>query len=242
MTEDHLRKLRGHYHSLSKQSQRFKETCLIRDFRISRQEFRILADELRALEADFPGVLPPFKDEDFVSDYAHQYSYHPIQSYLAVALGKLQSLLDDQESTPVTQVREFTFIKDLKLRSILERDYQEIQRAFIARCWKSLIILCGGAIEAILVDLLVQNQTKATTASNAPKEPDISKWRLSHLINVSVELSLVTPGAEKLSHSIREYRNLIHPGNEIRHNLMFDAEEARIALEVLHIIHRDLSP
>jgi hypothetical protein len=54
-------------------------------------------------------------------------------------------------------------------------------------------------------------------------------------------MKLVTPGVEKLSHSIREYRNLIHPGNEVRNQLHFDAEEARIALEVLSIVHRDLS-
>ena len=106
---------------------------------------------------------------------------------------------------------------------------------------KSVIILSGGAIEAILTDIALQNATQAKAATSAPKESDVTRWDLADLINVAVELKLVSAGVEKLSHSVRAYRNLIHPGNEIRNKLTFDAEEAKIALEVLHIVHRDLS-
>ena len=154
--------------------------------------------------------------------------------------GYMQSAVE--ESTPVTQPREFAFIGNHELRKILERDYQEIQQAFIAHCWKSVIILSGGAIEAILMDLLMKNQTAALGAASAPKgKSDIATWDLVHVINVSVELGLVSSSIDRLSHSVREYRNLIHPGNEMRNKLTFDKEEARIALEVLNMVHRDCS-
>ena len=106
-----------------------------------------------------------------------------------------------------------------------------------------LVVLSGGAIETILLDLLQHNQSAAMGASKAPKgKPDIARWDLSDLVNVAVELNLVSASVEKLSHSVREYRNLIHPGNELRNKLVFNAEEAKIALEVLHIVHRDLFP
>ncbi len=85
------------------------------------------------------------------------------------------------------------------------------------------------------------HETQAKAAERAPSKPDITKWSLSDLIEVSLELKLVTPGVQKLSHSLREYRNLVHPGREIRENLVFDAEEAKIALEVLNILYRDRS-
>jgi len=142
----------------------------------------------------------------------------------------------------VTQTKEFTFVEDPEVRKILERDYIEIQRAFIAHCWKSVILLSGGAIEAILMDLLLQNPSSARRSVNAPKgKSEISRWDLADLINVSVDLGMVSSGVEKLSHSVRDYRNLIHPGNEIRNKITFNAEEAKIALEVLHIVHRDRS-
>lgn len=128
------------------------------------------------------------------------------------------------------------------MQKIIERDYLEIQRAFVAKCWKSVIILSGGAIEAILTDVLMANERSAKSASKAPNKPDIRKWDLADLINVSVELEFVEVGVDKLSHSVREYRNLIHPGNELRSQLTFDEEEAKISLEVFHMIHRDLSP
>ena len=103
------------------------------------------------------------------------------------------------------------------------------------------MILCGGAIEAILTDLIATHKSRAKSAKSAPNKPDITHWDLSDLINVVVELDLISSGVEKLSHSLREYRNLVHPGNEIRKGLTFDAEEARIAVELLNIVHRDLS-
>ncbi|HEY1247919.1 MAG TPA: hypothetical protein VGE97_02920, partial [Nitrososphaera sp.] len=148
----------------------------------------------------------------------------------------------ERESIPVTETREFVFITNHDLRKILERDYEEIQKAFVTRCLKSVIILCGGAIEAILLDLLQQKQSAALAATKAPKgKTDITRWDLVDLINVSVEIGLVSNGVEKLSHSVRDYRNLIHAGNEIRNKLTFNTEEARIAIEVLNMVHRDCS-
>ena len=58
---------------------------------------------------------------------------------------------------------------------------------------------------------------------------------------MSIELQFIGRGAEKLSHSVRQYRNLIHLIRERKDGLMIDAHEARIAIGVLHMIDRDLS-
>jgi len=191
--------------------------------------------------------MPTSREQDFFSRRVEgtgksYYDVTPMRQYLGMAIGKLKAAAEEVESTPITERRDFSFVKDAKLRAVLERDYDEIQRAYIGKCWKSVIILSGGAIEAILVDLLLQVPSKAAGAKSAPaKKPDIRDWGLKSLIDVPVELGLVSASAEKLSNPVREYRNLIHPGNEIQSNLTFGGEEAKIALEVLHIVHRDLS-
>jgi hypothetical protein len=158
-----------------------------------------------------------------------------------VVIARLRVAIDQEESTPVTEHRGFPFVTDPELRAIVERNYEELQRDLISGSWKSTIVLCGGAIETILLDLL-QKHPDASAALSAPKgKHDLSRWDLSDLINVAVELKLVSPTVDKLSHSVREYRNLIHPGRELRSGLKTDREEATIAIEVLHILHRDLS-
>lgn len=151
---------------------------------------------------------------------------------------------DSQKSTlskPVVETREFKFIADGKLRGILERDYAEIQRAYASECWKSVIIVSGSAIEAILLDRLQADAGRAQASSKAPNDPDLRRWDLEKLIEVAVDLCPKLAGVQRLSHSVRGYRNLVHPGNEMRTGLVFGKEEARIALEVLNLVHRELS-
>ena len=242
MDKNTLDKMRRYYHSLLGIKRMFEGAS---GGRISYASASPLMEELRCLDADFPGLLSPryglesfFKKSSANDEYLDRFA---IESLLTVALGKLQVATEEPSNTPVTERRQFTFINSTQLKEIIERDYLEIQKAYISECYKSVIILCGSAIEAILIDLLLANESNAKTAKSAPRKNDITRWDLSALIRVAVELELVTEGIEKLSSPIREYRNLVHPGNELRNKVEFGAEEARIAVEVLNIVHRDLS-
>jgi hypothetical protein len=245
MTTDQQKRLRSLYHSLLGQQKIFDDLHQ-RDPNTEGTPVKVLADLIHGLATEFPTLVTPFRAEDFFAYHTREhtpyYRVAGIRAYLATILGTLKVAIEDEQATPVTQTRDFGFMHDSDLRKCVERDYAEIQRAFIAQCWKSVIILSGGTIEAILTDLLLRDLARATGAASAPKQHDISRWDLRDLIKVAVELGLVSAGVEKLSHSVREYRNLVHPGNELRNKLTFDAEEAKIALEVVHILHRDLSP
>jgi hypothetical protein len=240
MNEEQLRKLRQFYHSLLGQKRLFDGISGTTDH----YPVMILEREIQQLLSEFPDIVPQLNIHEFHSLSHGRRSYYDangIKAYLNMVMGRLEIEIEQTTTSPVTEKKEFYFITNGDLRKIIARDYQEIQRAYISECWKSVIILCGSVIEAILTDVLLSNETNAKKAKSSPNKPDITRWDLSDLIKVSVELCVVGSGVEKLSHSIREYRNLVHPGNEIRNKLMFDAEEARIAVEVLNIVHRDLA-
>ena len=244
MDSDELKKLRALYHSILEQQRILAAVDFKGAANIPKAAILPLLSEFAQLNREFPDLVAPFQDSQyriFDPQGKQYYSYAGVLSYASMACGRLKISIEQPLDTPVTEVRQFAFINDANIRRIIERDYDEIQRAYISKCWKSVMILCGGAIEAILTDLLVAHDTEAKQAESAPNKPEIIRWDLSELINVAVELKFVTEGVEKLSHSIREYRNLVHPGNEIRQKLYFDAEEAKISLEVLNILHRDLS-
>jgi hypothetical protein len=247
MNEDELNRLRGFYHSIIGQQQVLMNLKLSGPAdRCPKATVLPLLEEFKQVNAQFPNLVQPFRDGAYVSfgtglDHSTYYNLSGLLAYASMLLGRIKVLIAEPSNTPVTESRRFSFINDPNIIQIVDRDYNEIQRAYISKCWKSVIILCGGAIEAILMDLLGSHQQDAKQAESAPNKPDISRWDLSELIDVAVELKLVKEGVAKLSHPLREYRNLVHPGNEIRNNLHFDAEEARISLEVLNMLHRDLT-
>lgn len=239
MTDQQITKLRGHYHSLTGQKTILDQNAQTNPYVIQQDILEFIAAEIESIQGAFPDLLPPF--DRHLSSTAGA-PLQTVRIYLASAIGQLRAEIESTtENIPVTQSREFDFIADPDLRIVLQRDYNEVQRAFISRCWKSVIILCGGAIEAILLDLLQKNPNAAKASPKVPKQPDLTRWDLKDLISVAVDCCLIGVGVEKLSSTVREFRNLIHPGNEVRNKLTFDAEEARIALEVLNIVHRELS-
>ncbi len=242
MVSNDLLKLRQYYHSFLGQQKVFDQ---LQQPNIAHHPVNILKQEIDDLLSNFPNLVPPFDPQNFFSHAAggrsSYYSCAGIRSYLSTVLGRLKIAIDEPRDTPITEKRDFSFLHNSEFRNIIERDFSEIQRAFISECWKAVIILCGGAIEAVLADLLMANSVQAMASAKAPNQQDITRWGLSTLIEVCVDLKLVTQGVEKLSYPIREYRNLVHPGRELREKLVFDGEEARIAVEVLNIVFRDLS-
>jgi hypothetical protein len=139
----------------------------------------------------------------------------------------------------------FDFIKNKELVRILMRDYMEIVKCIKSGCWKSAIILCGSDIEAILYDLLKQNEPSALSSKSAPKFKGnvlpLEEWKLNSLINNASELTLVSKGIEGLTHTAREFRNLIHPLKEINEGYRLEKEEGENALTTLRILIRDLN-
>lgn len=197
---------------------------------------------LQQATIDLPGLLIGLNTEEFFmhSNSPRSRTYHSegILVNISRNLSKLKVIVDDSSNTPATISKSFHFISNTDIRKIVERDYLEIQRGIIDSNWKSTILLCGGSIEAILLDLL---NGKNINSTKAPKEADLNKWDLNDLIEVSVDMKLVDAGMATLSHSVREYRNLIHPGAELRKDLKIEPEEAKIALEVLNMLIRELS-
>lgn len=194
-----------------------------------------------------PFLFKPFNKSDYFSHnngYGIYYHSSGIKAHIANNLGAIETEAEKTSATSaVTEEVRFDFISNIKLQEILSRDYQDIQKNIIASSWKSAIILSGGSIEAILLDLLTLNENIAKSSSKAPpNKSDLDEWELNDLIEVAIETDLVKePAIGKLSHSIREYRNLIHPGVELRKNLKVAAEEANIAFSVLKILIRNLS-
>jgi diguanylate cyclase (GGDEF)-like protein len=109
VTEEELRKLRWYYSSLLGRKEEADSVAGVKWATIS--YFRSgaldgLAEEIRHIEADFPGLVPPFRLKDFRSQASYRsaeadyYDMSGIRSYLATAVGKVKAELDAANEAP----------------------------------------------------------------------------------------------------------------------------------------------
>src|SRR6266568_5292644 len=126
----------------------------------------------------------------------------------------------------------FTFITSPEFRSSVESDARELEQCVSAGAWKAAHVLAGSIVEAILVDYL---------AALKYKKQDPLKMSLVDAVAACQELKVLSDKTVGLSHAIRSYRNLIHPGRVVRLNEKVDEHGAKIAAELVKVIADEVS-
>lgn len=147
-----------------------------------------------------------------------------------------------------------SFITDKQYRDVLCRDVTEANSAFDNGEWKAATVLSGSIIEALLLDVVKIIEAQDLSKFNAAKSqctakgiikgvfpPDLDTWNLNHLIEVSSELSLISPATAAQCRIARDFRNLVHPGRALRETQICDRGTALSAVAGLVHLIRDLS-
>ncbi|HYT42010.1 MAG TPA: hypothetical protein VEP90_06670, partial [Methylomirabilota bacterium] len=129
----------------------------------------------------------------------------------------------------------FDFINGEEFRISLERDYQELNSAMQAKAWKTVHVLSGSIIEAILIDYLVTSEYQKKSSS------DPLKMTLAQAISACRQENVLSEKTEHLSHVVRTYRNLIHPGRSVRLGETANEQGAIIAHALIEIIVEEIA-
>jgi hypothetical protein len=130
------------------------------------------------------------------------------------------------------------FVTDPVLKAQLSMDYAELSLVHNTRARKSTVILAGGILEGVLLDKLRGTPDEAEAAyRKLPGSRNISMdaWDLAHLVDVARELRLLPRGVVQISHGLREFRNLVHPGRQLRERTVLSEDEAELAVRVVEI-------
>lgn len=139
---------------------------------------------------------------------------------------------------------EFAFIRDPGLQSQLSEDWQEAQAVHGVKAWKSCVVLCGGILEGMLFDAVSKDEQRAREAFSRLRHkspPKLERWDLKEFVDVAEEMSILSKGTVHLGHALREFRNLIHPGRQMRQKVKVTEKEANIALDAVRICIRELA-
>ena len=108
------------------------------------------------------------------------------------------------------------------------------------------IFLIGSILEGLLLDVAKRNPEKFNKSKSAPKDSDgnikkFKDWSLNSLIDVAYETNFIGLDVKKFSHSLRDFRNYIHPEEQVAQNFNPDKNTALIAYNVLLAAMEDLN-
>lgn len=167
------------------------------------------------------------------------------KSYINVLLGIQDS---KQESNELTE-NEFLnqdFLKinisllglDAQFESVISQRLKEIETSLNSGASLAVIFLCGSTLEGLLLHIATKNPQKFNVSNSAPKDKDgkveqLHKWTLDSLINVSYECGFIKLDIKKYSHTLKDFRNFIHPREQALQNFNPDKHTAEISWKVL---------
>lgn len=129
---------------------------------------------------------------------------------------------------------------------VIEARLEEARRAMKADASLSVIFLCGSVLEAVLLGAAQKAPSKFNQANASPRKQDdqvkqFHEWSLAQFIDVSCELGLLKPDVKKFSHGLRDFRNYIHPYQQMASGFMPDKHTAKVCFQVLKAALADVA-
>lgn len=176
--------------------------------------------------------------------------YRGILSRLGVAAAppqSSQSFAEPSESDLLRRVFNPNTLAQLPmdpaLVSILAARMEEAQACIRSKALLAAVILCGSVLEGICLGVGARDPERANRAyaakfNRAP--PKFYDWKLREWIDVLASLGDLSPNVEKFGHALRDFRNYVHPAEQLAHRFAPDQHTARIGFQVVVAAIEDL--
>lgn len=158
-------------------------------------------------------------------------------------LNKMKNSLCDSETDFLKQVFKDSNIDNLPItetvKPIIQDRMQELERCFKAKAYLSSVIIAGSILEGILLGVAQNYPKEFNQSKSAPitketeKVKNLHEWSLSDMINVAKDIGLIKEDVKKFSHVLRDFRNYIHPFQQMSTRFSPDEHTAKICFQVL---------
>lgn len=135
---------------------------------------------------------------------------------------------------------------DGAVTAVLEQRIIEVKQCLNSGVSLSVIFLCGSILEGILLGIATKYPREFNQAGSCPKNKDTGKpkpfpeWSLANFIDAAHELGFLGLDVKKYSHSLRDFRNYIHPYEQMMQKFTPDAHTAKISWQVLKAAMNDI--
>jgi hypothetical protein len=137
------------------------------------------------------------------------------------------------------------FLED-QLRASVRSDISSSEAALNNGQWKAATVLAGAALEALLLWAVARHsesdRKSALQARNRKADPVRPEgWYLLDYIEVANALGDIDDDTAKQANLAKNFRNLIHPGREVRTGTRCDRGTAHSTYGALHLVISDLA-
>lgn len=127
---------------------------------------------------------------------------------------------------------------DLQFEKIIEQRLEEIKLSLNSGASLSVIFLCGSTLEGLLLHVATHNTKEFNSSLSAPKDKEgkvrlLHEWTLDNLINVAYEIGYIKLDIKKFAHTLKDFRNYIHPREQVSQKFYPDKHTAEISWKVL---------
>lgn len=125
---------------------------------------------------------------------------------------------------------------DPTLHAALLDRMREAQRCIEHEAWLSAVILCGSVLEGMCLgfgEARPETANRAYASQYNKPPPRLSEWRLAEWIDVLTRVGAFSPNVGRFGHAIRDFRNYVHPREQLANGFSPDAHTARIAFQVV---------
>jgi hypothetical protein len=121
---------------------------------------------------------------------------------------------------------------------IIEARLEEARKCLKAGSSLAVIFLCGSILEAVLLGAAQNSPRQFNSAAGAPKNREgkvmpLHQWPLASFVDVAAEVRLLSPDVKKFSHGLRDFRNYIHPYEQMTSGFSPDQHTAKLCFQVL---------
>jgi hypothetical protein len=135
---------------------------------------------------------------------------------------------------------------DALVGNVLKQRLHEIRKCLKVGAPLAVIFLCGSSLEGILLGIATAramdfNQSSISPRDKTGKVKQFHEWTLNDFINVARDLGLVGEDVKKFSHAMRDFRNYIHPYQQMSAKFDPDEHTAKICWQVLQAAITQLS-
>lgn len=153
----------------------------------------------------------------------------------------------ERELKPLPQPDFLNLQLEPGLGVILADRWSIAQKCINANAHLAAIIIMGSMLEGMLLAVLQKFPQEANVCKAAPKDPRTGRvkyfadWTLSDMINVAHEAGWLDLDVKKFSHALREFRNLIHPYQQMMERSFPDKDTSEISWLVVQAASNDLA-